>query len=140
MGIEFRGLEELTERLDVIAKGEAISKEGLVNACMLVERTAKQTAPKIDGALRRSITSKVEGLTGMVYSPLFYAPYVEYGTGKFSIHPMGGRKDVPWVYFDEKNQEYITTYGQEAQPFMRPALDQNRENILRLIREGLLND
>lgn len=138
MGVEFKGLDGLTERLEHIAKGEAISKEGLVNACMLVEREARQTAPKVDGALRRSITSKVEGLTGMVYTPLFYAPYVEYGTGIFSDHPMGGRKDVPWIYFDEKKQEYVATNGQKPQPYMRPALDNNRDKIIELIREGLL--
>lgn len=140
MGIEFKGLDGLVERLEHISKGEAISKEGLTNACLLVEREAKQKAPKIDGALRRSITSKVEGLTGMVYTPLFYAPYVEYGTGLFSDHPTGGRRDVPWIYFDEKNQEYVSTKGQKPQPYMRPALDENREKILELIKEGVLGD
>lgn len=139
MGVEFSGLDGLTERLEGIANPKTIGG-ALEKACLIVERTAKQTAPKIDGALRRSITSKVEGTTGVVYTPLFYAPYVEYGTGLFSIHEMGGRKDVPWVYFDEKKQEYITTYGQHAQPYMRPALDSNREKIIEILREGLLND
>lgn len=142
MGIEMRGLDGLVERLEHIAKGEGVSKEGLTNACLLVEREAKINSSKFkgDGALSRSITSKVEGLTGMVYTPLFYAPYVEYGTGLFSSHPMGGRRDVPWIYFDEKKKEYFTTYGQKPQPYMRPALDENREKILELIKEGVLGD
>jgi HK97 gp10 family phage protein len=112
-------------------------EDALKKACLLVEREAKQTAPKVNGELRRSITSKVEGFTGMVYSPLFYAPYVEYGTGIFSDHPMGGRKDVPWIYFDEKEQEYFATKGQKPQPYMRPALDNNREKIIEILGEGL---
>ena len=137
MPIEFSGLDNLIERFERIENGEAISKEGLTQACMIVERDAKQLAPKGDGGLRRSITSKVEGLTGTVFTPLFYAPYVEYGTGLYSIHPMGGRKDVPWVYYDDKEKQYFTTYGQKASPYMRPALDNNRDTILKLIREGL---
>lgn len=138
MGIEFRGLEGLTERLEGLVNTNTI-EDALTKACMLVEREAKQAAPKVNGELRRSITSKVEGFTGMVYSPLFYAPYVEYGTGIFSDHPMGGRKDVPWIYFDEKNQEYVRTSGQKPQPYMRPALDNNRDKIIEILREGLKN-
>lgn len=140
MPIEFSGLEGILERFDALTDEETISVEGLNKACALVERTAKQTAPKKDGELRRSITYKVEGLSGKVFTPLFYAPYVEYGTGLFSVHPMGGRKDVPWTYFDEKKQEYFKTYGQQPQPYMRPALDTNRDEILKLIRGAILND
>lgn len=139
MPIEFEGLEGLLERFKDIKSEDSI-KAGLEKACLAVERTAKQTAPKVDGTLRNSITSKVEGLTGMVYTPLFYAPYVEYGTGLFSNHPQGGRKNVPWIYYDEKLNEYIATSGQHPQPYMRPALDANRDKIIEYIREGLIPD
>ena len=136
MAIEFQGLENLIEALDKIANPKGI-EAALQDACMLVEREAKTKAPKVDGALRRSITSKVEGLSGIVFTPLEYAPYVEYGTGLFSIHPSGGRKDVPWIYQDEKTGEWIATKGQHPQSYMQPALDENREEIIRIIREGI---
>ena len=140
MGVEFKGLEGLTERLEGMANMRTIGG-ALEKACMLVEREAKINTSKFkgDGALSRSITSKVEGTAGVVYTPLFYAPYVEYGTGLFSVHPMGGRKDVPWVYFDDKNQEYVSTSGQKPQPYMRPALDNNREKIIEILKEGLID-
>ena len=140
MAIEFEGLEEVLGRLEAIGDAEGI-KAGLEKGCLEVERTAKQTAPKRDGALRRSIASRVEeddGIRGVVYTPLFYAPYVEYGTGLFAEN--GGRKDVPWTYYDDKLDIYVSTYGQHPMPYMRPALDENREEILRIIKEGLLND
>lgn len=112
-------------------------EQALGKACALVERSAKQLAPKDTGALRRSITSKVEGDKGIVYTPLEYAPYVEYGTGLFAEN--GGRKDVPWYYEDDKG-EWHKTSGQKPQPFMRPALNQNREQILRILRGEVLND
>ena len=106
----------------------------LGKACALVERSAKQKAPKDTGELRRSITSKVEGTDGIIYTPLEYAPYVEYGTGLFAEE--GGRMNVPWNYQDDKG-EWHSTSGQKPQPFMRPALDENRQQIIQIIKESL---
>ena len=136
MPIEFQGLENLIEALDKIANPTGI-EQALKDACFLVEGEARKNAPKQDGTLRNSITSRIEGLSGIVYTPLEYAPYVEYGTGLFSVHPAGGRKNVPWIYQDEKTGEWIATKGQHPHPYMYPALNDNREDILRIIREGI---
>lgn len=135
MSIEFRGLEDLIDKLEEL-EDTANVEAALETACALVEAAAKQKAPKgKTGELRRSITSKVENLEGVVYTPLEYAPYVEYGTGLFAEN--GGRTDVPWSYQDDKG-EWHTTSGMPPSPYMRPALNENREQILRLIKEGLL--
>lgn len=136
MSITIENLDVVLRRLDKVVSQETIEK-ALGKACALVETSAKQKAPKDSGALRRSITSKVEGLEGIVYTPLEYAPYVEYGTGLFA--ESGGRKDVPWFYKDEEGNWWRTS-GQYPQPYMRPALNENRNKITQLIKEGLLND
>ena len=136
MNIKFDGLNTIIDELDSFATTEKI-EAALGKACAVVERSAKLKAPKGDGTLRRSITSKVEGDKGIVFTPLEYAPYVEYGTGLFA--ESGGRKDVPWHYKDDKG-EWHSTSGQPPQPFMRPALDENREEILRLIKGGTLSE
>lgn len=134
MSIEFRGLEEVIDRLERTKDTSAV-ESSLGIACALVERAARQNAPKgSTGELARSIASKVENLEGVVYTPLEYAPYVEYGTGLFAEN--GGRQDVPWRYQDDKG-EWHSTSGQNPAPFMRPALNANKERILRLIKEGL---
>lgn len=106
-------------------------------ACALVEREAKEKAPKDTGALRRSITSEVDEssgeIVGTVFTPLEYAPYVEYGTGLFAEN--GGRMDVPWNYQDDEGNWHSTS-GQHPQPFMRPALTENREAILNILKEA----
>lgn len=132
MSIKFEGLDEVLDALD-IADPKNI-EQALGKACAIVERSAKQNAPKDTGALRRSITSKVENGEGVIYTPLEYAPYVEYGTGLFAEG--GGRKDVPWSYQDDQG-EWHTTSGQKPQPFMRPALNENRAEILRILKEAL---
>ena len=137
MNVEVKGVDELIVKLNNMADESKIQQQ-LGLACALVERSAKMKAPKDTGALRRSITSKVDGLTGIVFTPLEYAPYVECGTGLFAENG-AGRKDVPWNYQDDKG-EWHSTRGQKPQPFMRPALNENRTEIIRIIKEGLDND
>ena len=136
MNVEFEGAEKLIARLDKMSD-EAALRKNLETAALLVERSAKQKAPKDTGALRRSITSKVEGLEGIVYTPLEYAPYIEYGTGLFAEG--NGRKDVPWNYQDDKGNWHSTS-GLKPHPFMRPSLDENRQKILDILKEGVVND
>ena len=132
--IRLEGLEEVLGALDNLADASNLNA-ALGKACALVERSAKQKAPKDKGDLRRSITSKVEGTEGVVYTPLEYAPYVEYGTGLFAEG--GGRQDVPWNYQDDEGNWHSTS-GMKPQPYMRPALNENKEEILRIIKEGLI--
>lgn len=162
--IEFQGLEELTEKLDGLLDEEKV-RIALGRACALVERAAREKAPKGNGDLRRSITSKLENDVGIVFTPLEYAPYVEYGTGLFAENGQG-RQDVPWVYIEggtskkadkskkytleeakqavaylkEKGLDAAYTYGMKPTPYMRPALNENREQIKRILGETLLND
>ena len=139
--IRIEGLNEVLASIDRM--GDTTKFEMAVGkACALIERAAKEKAPKDTGALKQSITSEVrnsgDDIEGVVYTPLEYAPYVEYGTGLFA-EGGGGRADVPWCYQDDKG-EWHTTSGQHPQPFMRPAVNENRERVIELIKEGVGND
>lgn len=140
MSVELIGLEDVEEALEKLVDLAEI-KVNMKKACALVEKDAKKNAPKDTGELRRSISSRVEAdgeeVVGVVFSPLEYAPYIEYGTGLFAEN--GGRKDVPWNYQDDKG-EWHSTSGMKPQPFMREALKQNRKEIIKLLKEGLVND
>ena len=131
--IKFEGLDEILYKLDKISSNANI-EEALGTCCAVVEKSAKQKAPKDTGALRRSISSKVEDNQGIVFTPLEYAPYVEYGTGLFA--ESGGRKDVPWNYQDDEGKWHSTS-GQKPQPFMRPALEENKQLIKQILKEEL---
>lgn len=140
MAAEIKGINELTMHFDKLSTGGNV-KKAMGKACGLVEKTAKLYCKEDTTALSGSIKSKVEErgnlVIGTIYTPKKYAPYVEYGTGLFA--ESGGRTDVPWRYEDEWG-EWHTTSGQEPQPFMRPALNENREQIKRIIGGGLTND
>ena len=134
--IEFEGFEGLEKKLEAMFDREKLHM-ALGKACLVVERSAKQKAPSGTGDLKRSITSEVRDDVGIVFTPLEYAPYVEYGTGLFAEN--GGRTDVPWCYQDDEGNWHSTS-GMKPQPYMRPALDENREEIKRILKEALIND
>ena len=119
MSIEIEGFEKLIERLDDIADMSNMYQT-VGKACALVEASAIEKAPKDTGALRRSIQSKVDergdSIVGTIFSPLEYAPYVEFGTGLFAEN--GGRK-TGWAYEDEQTGEVIWTRGQHPQPYLQ---------------------
>lgn len=135
MSISVEGAEQLTQKLNGLVSPEQL-KVALGKCCALVERSAKQKAPKGNGELRRSITSRVDEvggeMVGVVFTTLEYAPYIEYGTGIFAEEE--GRTDVPWHYQDDEG-EWHTTSGMKPQPFLRPALDENREEIKRILKK-----
>jgi HK97 gp10 family phage protein len=163
INFEIDGLEEVLDRIAELEDTSNV-EAAVGKACALVERAARQKAPKGSGELRRSITSKVEGLEGTVYTPLEYAPYVEYGTGLYAEGGKG-RQEVPWVYVEgggssgthkktvyrtredaeaaaaylrAQGLEAVVTYGRHPSPFMRPAMDENRERILEILRDGVI--
>lgn len=139
MDLEIEGLEQFTQRIEDMLNTRGLER-AMGKACAIVERDAIKKAPKGAGDLRRSIQSRVENdgheVVGIIFSPLEYAPYVEYGTGLFA--ETGGRTDVPWVYCDDEGN-FHSTSGMKPHPYMRPALNENREKILDIIKEGMLN-
>ena len=131
---KIEGLDKLVDKLNKIADVRSY-EEGIKQSTLLVEGDAKRKAPKDTGALRNSIASKVDinsgEVIGTVYTPLEYAPYIEYGTGLFAVK--GGRRDVPWCYQDDEGHWHSTS-GMKPQPFMKPALDDNKKNIEQIMR------
>ena len=102
-------------------------EKALEKACLVVENSAKQNCPVADGQLRQSINHTVEGTKGEVGTSVEYAPYVEVGTGIYSTE--GNGRQTPWTYQDAKG-EWHTTSGMHAQPFLKPALEENRGRII----------
>ena len=103
-------------------------ESALEKASLIVVRAAKEKCPVDDGQLRQSITHEVvkekDGLVAYVGTNVEYAPYIEKGTG---IYNADGRK-TPWSYQDVKG-DWHTTKGMKEQPFLQPALDENRAEI-----------
>ena len=118
-------------------------------ATQLVHGQAKALAPVDKGGLAGSIHMQVkdtgEELQGRVYTNLEYAPYVEFGTGvkgngtyPYQIKGLSLEyKNKGWAYYDEDKGEWIYTKGQEAQPYMYPALKMHEKTIKRIFKDGV---
>ena len=140
MAIEVQGLNELASKLASLAD-EKEYKRVLGQSLAIVERSAKEKCPVDTGTLRRDIASdvKVENnqIVGEVFTTLDYAPFVEYRSGDFAENG-DGRSDTPWRYKDAEGN-WHTTYGQEPQPFMRPALQENLTEIENKFKQEVAN-
>lgn len=128
-------LKEFNTKLEIAMK----------KAVLLVEADAKRLCPVDENRLRSSINNAVERITkdilrGRVGTPLEYGRYVAFGTkphfpppealaGWAKRHGMEGAEYAIALKIAEE--------GTEAQPFLRPALENNWPEIVRLIRSAL---
>ena len=100
----------------------------LPQAAFMVEGQAKALAPVDNGRLRSSINSNVGDEEATVGTNVEYATHVEYGTRPHTINSPVKIQGVGWRYIGQHP-------GTRAQPFMRPALDENRKALVRLFRD-----
>lgn len=88
MQIRFEGMDSVIDALR--RKEEEIERnasKGLAKGCKIIEGEAKARCPVDTGELRRSITSQVEEMFGIVGTNKEYAGYVELGTCKMPAQP-----------------------------------------------------
>lgn len=106
----------------------------LFQACILVEGQAVALAKVQTARLRNSIDHHVDEdeLVGYVGTNVDYAIYVEFGTGEFAEN--GNGRKGGWVYQDPSG-EWFFTWGQEPQPYLRPAFRKNRSAIESLAKD-----
>lgn len=164
--IKFEGLDGIIKKIDKIDDVQPLT-QAMYDAVDIVEESAKHKAPKgVTGQLEQEIKNKVEvigtEIVGTVFNELEYAPYLEYGTGAFrESNPTNGY----WIYVGDKDYkpnskkstkrytleeakqivaimrkkglEAYYTNGQHPQPFMRPALEENKDKIRKIFKEAL---
>jgi len=134
------GKEDLSKLLDRVAD-QKTAQQALKKACAYVELKAKEKAPVGTGELRNSIMYSVQGLTGEVGTNLEYAVYVHQGTGLWAFRGQGREATeahpIPWVYTPDGGETFITTYGQEANPFLEQAFDESKPMIRQIFIETI---
>lgn len=120
---------------DIKKQMNVVSEEAMEAALLFIEAQAKSLSPVGNsGELRDKIDHQVESrgkdIIGKVGSPLEHALYVEFGTGEFAEN--GAGRKGGWSYQDPSG-EWFFTWGQDPQPFMRPAFRRNKKQIEQLI-------
>ena len=99
------------------------------------EGYAFDLCPADTGDLRGSLDHTVDEEEKVAYigTPKEYGIYVEMGTG---MYVDGGRK-TPWVYKDEKTGEWVTTRGQKAQPYLKPAITDHIDTYKNIVKDEM---
>lgn len=104
-------------------------------ATEVVKSTAMNYAPIDTGNLKQSFTDDIrergDEIVGRVSNTAEYAAYVEFGTGEHAENGKG--KSEGWVYKHPK-YGFIFTTGMKPQPFLRPALLDNEDRILSILK------
>lgn len=131
--LNFKDLARITGRLDGLnAVEEKIATKAMQTALLLVQRSAKvkvANGHSVTGRLMNSISKRIvaegTGITGEVFTNVEYAPYLEYGTGT-----RGQESYIPPVDTDLTfSEDWV---GHPAYPYMRPALEENKDKIKEL--------
>ena len=103
------------------------------------------------GSVRSSLKVEMkvtpDSVDGKVFTNLFHAKFIEFGTGPKGQANHGGISPHvpvtytlhPWAYHSE-DYGWVTTSGQPARPFLYPAAKENEETFKNETREKLLNE
>ena len=118
----------------VIASVERAKIVALTAACKIVQTAAKADCPVDKDELRPSIVYEVTVKEGRIGTNVEYAPHVEFGTKAHQIKVKTAK-----VLSDGKKffGKLVNHPGTTAQPFLRPALDNNKKQIEKLIGDFL---
>lgn len=129
-----KGFTFISYKDRIKAELDKVAERAITMALEVVKSAAKSNAPVDFGFLRDTIDYKLKNINGQVVgivgSPLKYAIYVEFGTGEFAEN--GAGRKGGWVYQDPEG-EWVFTWGQEPEPFMRDAFRQNKKQIIEII-------
>lgn len=115
----------------VMNEWDAGLQKALTDAAKIVEDDAKSRA-RGHGKISGSISKNVTGNVATIGSDLFYAKFLETGTGIFSVG--GGGRKTQWFHKDARDK-WHRTHGQRPRPFLGPALLNNRAKIFQCFSE-----
>lgn len=133
--IEIEGAKQLKKLLDTY--GEKVfrkaTRQGIRNGASLINKAAKQNAPKESGALKKSLGVKLltnkrtKNITGMVG--------VRAGHGA----DYNGKFREPWQYDHLVEYGHVSAGGGQtpAQPFLRPAWESKQGQALKAVRDKM---
>ena len=133
--IELKGLNEELQKLNVERYKNDVNK-ALFKFGVNVERDAKQMAPVDEGRLRNAIFYQIGDLEVTVGCSVNYAAYLEFGTRRFASEYVSNLPaDWQELAGKFKGNSSSGAMGIPAQPFLYPAVEKNRQQLINDISE-----
>ena len=108
-----------------------------------IQAGAKRRVPTDTGRLKTSIVIEPatwSDISLKIGTKVFYAPYVEWGTGQYASHPDIPGRSTPWAFpvpqagravynwrrITIDGQEYYLTSGAKPHPFLLPSFEEQK--------------
>ena len=136
--MDLSGVQEVERVLSSIYTNELNwIKRQVQIAAINVQRNARRECPVDTGRLRSSIQFKFfnMGTITRIYSDAYYAPYVEWGTGRYAY--FGNGRQTPWMYYYQKIGRFVRTEGRKPVLMMTKAWNKELPMLaLRIKRFG----
>ncbi|PEY43134.1 hypothetical protein CN895_24155 [Bacillus cereus] len=116
-----------SNRAAVMARQLAAKKAAHTAIGQFVTSKAKLLTPVDTGNTRRGNSYIATVESAKIGNSVDSSIYVEKGTGIYAED--GNGRQTPWMYRDPKTGKMVQTQGQHAQPFLRPAAENNKPQI-----------
>ena len=132
MAFEFKDYSE-----EVLKAFDEACLRALERCGLQAEGYAKDLAPVDTGALRNSISHKVDEAEPAAYigTNQSYAAYIEFGTGSHSSIG-GGTPKSHWVYMGEDGEWHIGK-PMKPQPYLKPAVADHVNTYRNIFKDEL---
>ena len=140
--ISIQGLDNTLDKLGRLAKqNESEAKKAIAETAINIERKAKENLAAIEfkesvGGIAQSgyVLFSADRLGADVGFNMYYAPYIEYGTGNYVDVPKGF-EDYAWQFKgNDKRQVNI-----KPMPYFHPAVESELINLRSKLEASLRN-
>ncbi|PEN45045.1 hypothetical protein CN630_19915 [Bacillus wiedmannii] len=116
-----------SNRAAVMARHSAAKKAAHTAIGQFVTSKAKLLTAVDTGNTRRGNNYKATAEKAVIGNSVDTSIYLEKGTGIYAED--GNGRQTPWMYRHPKSGKMVKTHGQHAQPFLRPAAENNKPQI-----------
>jgi len=100
---------------------------------LIIQKNIKSETPVKTGRLQKSIDVRFGSLSGVIFTNLFYAPFVHFGTRPHTIHAKS-KKALSWkgALHPVKSVQHP---GSKGNPFMDKGVEKSQNEIDRVFKE-----
>jgi len=120
-----------------LEKCALVMEETAKMKCAVADRTYASDEHKSQPHLKDTIKSKATESTAECWTDAKYAPFIEYGTRAHMIRPKGDNS----LHWQDKDGHHFSkghmVSGITSAPFMRPALNNNKDLFLKIFKQEL---
>lgn len=129
--IDQNDLKKLQKKLDNLRLlDKKLLAQNIGETALIIANQAKMMAPVDAGKLRQSISTQKQGKQATITAAVDYAPYIEFGTGRFVDLSDLTELGIPESYAAQFKGKGLRDVNLPARPFLYPAARYGLKTLL----------